>query len=65
MLGQISSFAGGAALLANVVGVGGLAGTGGELVYGKGLILGRSACLRGTWGARARLVHRWTEKNES
>ena len=32
---KISSFAGGAALLANVVGVGGLAGTGGELIYGK------------------------------
>ena len=31
-----SSFARGAALLANVVGRGELAGTGGELVYGKG-----------------------------
>ena len=56
VLVKISSFAGGAALPANVFG----GSIGGELVYGKGLFLGRSACLRGTWGARAGLVHRWT-----
>ena len=55
---KISSFAGGAALLANVVDGGGVAGTGGELVYGKGLILGRSVCLGGTWGARVRWIYR-------
>ena len=51
------------ALGANVAGEGGLGGTGGELVYGKGLFLGRSAHLRRTWGPRATMVHRWRGKN--
>ena len=37
-------------LLANVVGRGGLAGPGRELVYGTRLFLGRSARLGGMWG---------------